>query len=205
MPKPQVESKSGNKKVSKSLEIPRTCTWVNHCSYRNVSSCVFLFSKLSCLWWSVTVVPGDHPSPCCHSAPSSCWRGCWSPAKKKCGRGWGGRQVLITLDCSAHSIKVIYDFNVCIESKSLDCDVGPWGSWTSCYLPPGTCGIGEKNRTRQGQLFILMHYLCCRDLISESKGNGEKCARPRIIEVAETLNCNVACKLPGKYLIIKDK
>ena len=39
---------------------------------------------------------------------------------------------------------------VCIKLKyhTDDCDVGPWERWTSCYLPPGTCGIGSKNRTR---------------------------------------------------------
>jgi len=68
------------------------------------------------------------------------------------------------------------------EVEDADCDVGPWGAWTPCYLPPGTCGIGEKNRTR--------------DNISDSIGNGLKCAKSRIIEVAETINCNVACKLP---------
>merc|ERR1712055_898438 len=24
---------------------------------------------------------------------------------------------------------------------SVDCDVGPWGQWTSCYLPPDMCGV----------------------------------------------------------------
>ena len=42
----------------------------------------------------------------------------------------------------------------------------------------------------------------CRDKISDSIGNGLKCAKSRIIEVAETINCNVACKLPGNYLMI---
>ena len=35
-----------------------------------------------------------------------------------------------------------------ISYYSADCDVGPWGAWTSCYLPPGLCGVGDKNRTR---------------------------------------------------------
>merc|ERR1711872_1204782 len=33
--------------------------------------------------------------------------------------------------------------------ESDDCDVGPWGPWTSCYVPPGTCGVGKQNRTRE--------------------------------------------------------
>ena len=37
-----------------------------------------------------------------------------------------------------------------IHHLSVDCSVGPWGAWTSCYLPPGTCGIGKQNRTRWG-------------------------------------------------------
>jgi len=62
---------------------------------------------------------------------------------------------------------------------SADCDVGPWGSWTSCYLPPRTCGIGSKNRTRKKR--------------ADAQNLGEKCAELRIIELTEMFPCNVAC------------
>jgi len=63
--------------------------------------------------------------------------------------------------------------------ESDDCDVGPWGSWTSCYLPPRTCGIGSKNRTREKR--------------ADATHKGEKCAELRIIEVVDYLNCEVPC------------
>jgi len=63
-----------------------------------------------------------------------------------------------------------------------DCDVGPWGPWTSCYLPPDRCGIGRTNRTR--------------DKLADAQNKGEKCAKSRIIELAETLSCEIDCKTP---------
>merc|ERR1719495_2366571 len=39
----------------------------------------------------------------------------------------------------------------------VDCDVGPWGEWTSCYLPPDTCGVGSKNRSRE-QIEEAQHH-----------------------------------------------
>jgi len=69
------------------------------------------------------------------------------------------------------------------ESGSDDCDVGPWGPWISCYLPPGRCGIGRTNRTR--------------DKLADAQNKGEKCAKSRIIELAETISCNVDCTTPG--------
>merc|ERR1712126_474047 len=51
--------------------------------------------------------------------------------------------------------------------------------WTSCYLPPRTCGIGSKNRTREKR--------------ADATHKGEKCAELRIIEVTEHLNCEVPC------------
>jgi len=65
---------------------------------------------------------------------------------------------------------------------NVDCDVGPWSSWSSCHLPPGTCGIGSKNRTREE--------------LAEAEYHGEKCAKNRIIELAEYLNCNIPCITP---------
>ena len=38
-----------------------------------------------------------------------------------------------------------------------------------------------------------------RKLLAEATKGGEKCAKLRIIELAETLNCNVACNLPGEF------
>merc|ERR1719192_805069 len=39
-------------------------------------------------------------------------------------------------------------FSVKQDIEAADCDVGAWEAWTSCYVPPGTCGIGKQNRTR---------------------------------------------------------
>ena len=38
-----------------------------------------------------------------------------------------------------------------------------------------------------------------RKLLAEATKGGEKCVKVRIIELAETLNCNVACNLPGEF------
>ena len=35
-------------------------------------------------------------------------------------------------------------------------------------------------------------------MLSEAQNNGRKCAKVRLIEVAETLNCQVACNTTGK-------
>merc|ERR1719495_3155155 len=64
----------------------------------------------------------------------------------------------------------------------VDCDVGPWGEWTSCYLPNDMCGVGSKDRSREQ--------------IAEAQHHGEKCAKPRIIELMESQACNVECKSP---------
>merc|ERR1711874_203856 len=53
---------------------------------------------------------------------------------------------------------------------------------TSCYLPPDRCGIGRTNRTR--------------DKLADAQNKGEKCAKSRIIELAETISCNVDCTTP---------
>ena len=36
-----------------------------------------------------------------------------------------------------------------------------------------------------------------RKEIREAQNNGEKCTNLRIIELAESLNCNIACNTPG--------
>jgi len=67
-------------------------------------------------------------------------------------------------------------------------------------VPPNTCGWGYKNRTRKVKInlneesHILLFF--CRDKIQDAKHNGEKCAKLRIIEISEIINCNVPCELP---------
>jgi len=87
--------------------------------------------------------------------------------------------LLVLLGVGGGVIALLLRWNI---EESVDCDVGPWGAWTSCYLPPGTCGVGEKNRTRNA--------------IANATNNGEKCAKLRLIELAETLACHVACNTP---------
>ena len=52
------------------------------------------------------------------------------------------------------------------------------------------------------KLSVKLMISFCRENVADAKGNGEKCARLRIIEMAETINCNVACNIPGIFLII---
>jgi len=87
--------------------------------------------------------------------------------------------LLVLLGVGGGVIALLLRWNI---EESVDCDVGPWGAWTSCYLPPGTCGVGEKNRTR--------------NTIANATNNGEKCAKLRLIELAQTLACYVACNTP---------
>merc|ERR1719150_152383 len=70
----------------------------------------------------------------------------------------------------------------------VDCDVGPWGEWTSCYLPPDMCGVGSKDRSRE-QLADAAH-------------NGEMCSSTRIISLTEQDTCN---KQPCEIMVLRRK
>jgi len=87
--------------------------------------------------------------------------------------------LLVLLGVGGGVIAILLRWNI---EESVDCDVGPWGAWTSCYLPPGTCGVGKQNRTRNA--------------VANATKNGEKCAKLRLIELAQTLACYVACNTP---------
>ena len=45
---------------------------------------------------------------------------------------------------------------------------------------------------------VLILLLSNREQIAEAQHHGEKCAKPRIIELMESQACNVECKSPGK-------
>ena len=49
---------------------------------------------------------------------------------------------------------------------------------------------------------VLINYLSVeRNTIANATNNGEKCAKLRLIELAQTLACYVACNTPGVILI----
>jgi len=102
-------------------------------------------------------------------------------------KGRGHRKFKITLVAMFLVLLLLIGGVVGLLLKSnletpVDCDVGPWGEWTSCYLPPDMCGVGSKDRSREQ--------------IAEAQHHGEKCAKPRIIELMESQACNVECKSP---------
>jgi len=108
------------------------------------------------------------------------------PAEKEMSKKWKILLVvialtllLVLLGVGGGVIALLLRWNI---EESVDCDVGPWGAWTSCYLPPGACGVGKQNRTR--------------NTIANATNNGEKCAKLRLIELAQTLACYVACNTP---------
>ena len=45
---------------------------------------------------------------------------------------------------------------------------------------------------------LILLLLFNREQIAEAQHHGEKCAKPRIIELMESQACNVECKSPGK-------
>ena len=142
----------------------------------------------------------------CCIASSSCCRSCrWLWSQK---RLWGGgcwRWVSMLFWCDIQSISSISSISsnqYHRHNLKLFTSLRRWTVGTSCYVPPNTCGWGYKNRTRKVKItlneesHILLFF--CRDKIQDAKHNGEKCAKLRIIEISEIINCNVPCELPGK-------
>jgi len=117
------------------------------------------------------------------------------PAEKEMSKKWKILLVvialtllLVLLGVGGGVIALLLRWNI---EESVDCDVGPWGAWTSCYLPPGTCGVGKQNRTRNA--------------VANATKNGEKCAKLRLIELAQTLACHVACNTPDAVAMLVRK
>ena len=85
--------------------------------------------------------------------------------------------------------------------STVTLDPGQLGQLATRRLDPAE----SENKTGQGKeitrLSVKLMISFCRENVADAKGNGEKCARLRIIELAETINCNVACNIPGIFLI----
>ena len=68
-------------------------------------------------------------------------------------------------------------------------------------LPAGWYRLWNRE-AKQDQVkikkIISSYFFHEREKLSEAQNNGRKCAKVRLIEVAETLNCQVACNTTGK-------
>ena len=89
-----------------------------------------------------------------------------------------------------------------IQMSTVTLGPGQLGQLVTRRLDPAE----SENKTGQGKeiakLSVKLMIYFCRENVADAKGNGEKCARLRIIEMAETINCNLACNIPGIFLII---
>ena len=67
-------------------------------------------------------------------------------------------------------------------------------------------GEAEIGRGKNLENFLLFINPFLREIIADAQHNGEKCAKhsSRIIELAETDICNVACSPPGMEAIEND-
>ena len=66
-------------------------------------------------------------------------------------------------------------------------------------------GEAEIGRGKNLENFLLFINPFLREIIADAQHNGEKCAKlnSRIIELAETDNCHVACSPPGMVRLLK--
>ena len=64
--------------------------------------------------------------------------------------------------------------------------------------PPGHPKIDEGEIAPALKMKVLILLLSNREQIAEAQHHGEKCAKPRIIELMESQACNVECKSPGR-------
>ena len=60
--------------------------------------------------------------------------------------------------------------------------------------------IDEGEIAPAKKMKVLILLLFKREQIAEAQHHGEKCAKPRIIELMESQACNVECKSPGKEI-----
>ena len=62
-------------------------------------------------------------------------------------------------------------------------------------------GKQEQDEERTISKLLNIESSFHREIIADATNNGEKCAKLRIIELAETDVCNVICSPPGKSKI----
>ena len=67
-------------------------------------------------------------------------------------------------------------------------------------------GEAEIGQGKNLEHFLLFINPFLREIIAAAQHNGEKCAKhsSRIIELAETDNCHVACSPPGMVRLRKE-